>query len=416
MLSESGSESCSEEDSTYNEQEESDEDSAPEEEPLEDLAKLKYWSYRHFKHYRPLLLPDHVRVSYLLCPHPKIIEHAKNPVNRDPEDRRACERLIKKLMVPVHVVDRHEKELLEAQLIDTFLSELRDFQNRQGPFASSHPWIIAMNEDVIAHEWHEKYSLVETKVLGALACRVTSKAKGVGCAERHWKATKRHKKGKRGRLGSDITKKLSTISAANSYELSAVRQATAQRAGKLWEDDDFENYNNFCSKNITSSTRVTRIFRAWEERWEKLQFDSFGDEKFAARMSAKYEGLKWIDVDSKREMHTAMGDCVILKKLGKETERKREKGKGWGYFVLGLYENYDENKSHHDNERSHSDVSSYDFFEMCNDVSDFYYMVTEFYKENPLPGLRVCEKGECDSLGSIGDVEDDISEDEEEST
>ena len=83
---------------------------------------------------------------------------------------------------------------------------------------------------------------------------------------------------------------------------------------------------------------------------------------------------------------------------------------------MGLYENYDENKSHHDNERSNRDLSSYDIFEMCNDVSDFYYMVTEFYKENPLPGLRVCEKGECDSLGSIGDVEDDISEDEEEST
>ncbi len=56
---------------------------------------------------------------------------------------------------------------------------------------------------------------------------------------------------------------------------------------------------------------------------------------------------------------------------------------------MGLYENYDESKSHHDNERSHSDVSSYDFFEMCNDVSDFYYMMTEFYKENSRPGLRL---------------------------
>ena len=93
---------------------------------------------------------------------------------------------------------------------------------------------------------------------------------------------------------------------------------------------------------MTSSTRVTRIFRAWEERWEKVQFDSLGDEKFAAQMSAKYEGLKWFEVDSKREMHTAMGDCVILKELGKETERKREKGKGWGYFILGLYDNYNE--------------------------------------------------------------------------
>ena len=205
-------ESCSQEDSSYTVEEESGEDNTPEEEPFEDLTKLKYWSYHHFKHYRPLLLPDHVHVSYLLCPHPKVIEHAKNPANRDPEDWRACERLIKKLMVPVEVVDRAERELLEAQLIDTFLSELRDFHNRQGPFASSHPWIIAVNEDVIAHEWHEKYSLVETKVLGALACRVISKAKGVGCAERHWKAMKRHKKGKRGKLGSEVTKKLSTIS------------------------------------------------------------------------------------------------------------------------------------------------------------------------------------------------------------
>ena len=55
-------------------------------------------------------------------------------------------------MVPIHVFDRAERELYEAQLFDTFLSELWDFQNRLGPFASSHPWIIAQNEDVIAHE------------------------------------------------------------------------------------------------------------------------------------------------------------------------------------------------------------------------------------------------------------------------
>ena len=42
--------------------------------------------------------------------------------------------------------------------------------------------------------------------------------------------------------------------------------------------------------------------------------------------------------------------------------------------------------------------------------------MTEVYKENPHPGLRVCEKGECDNLGSIGGVEDDIIGDEEENT
>ncbi len=43
-------------------------------------------------------------------------------------------------------------------------------------------------------------------------------------------------------------------------------------------------------------------------------------------------------------------------------------------------------------------------------------MVKKFYKANLVPGLRVCEKGGCDSLGSIGDVEDNISEGKEEST
>ena len=36
--------------------------------------------------------------------------------------------------------------------------------------------------------------------------------------------------------------------------------------------------------------------------------------------------------------------------------------------------------------------------------SDFYYMVTEFYKDIPVSGFRVCGKGECDSLGSVRDV------------
>ena len=43
-------------------------------------------------------------------------------------------------------------------------------------------------------------------------------------------------------------------------------------------------------------------------------------------------------------------------------------------------------------------------------------MVTAFHKANPVPGLRVCEKEKCDSLGSVGDVEDDISHGEEEGT
>ena len=52
-------------------------------------------------------------------------------------------------------------------------------------------------------------------------------------------------------------------------------------------------------------------------------------------MLAKYDGLKWIDVDLKREMHIAMGDCVVLKKLGKETEGRERRVKGGGVLCIG---------------------------------------------------------------------------------
>ncbi len=73
---------------------------------------------------------------------------------------------------------------------------------------------------------------------------------------------------------------------------------------------------------------VNSIFRAWEEGWEKVQFNNAGDEKFAARFSAKYENLMWYDPDSKKMMHLAAGNCAVLIKLDKNGERKRESGKG----------------------------------------------------------------------------------------
>ena len=43
-------------------------------------------------------------------------------------------------------------------------------------------------------------------------------------------------------------------------------------------------------------------------------------------------------------------------------------------------------------------------------------MLTEFHKDNPVSGFRVCEKGECDSLGSVSDIEDDFCNGGEECT
>ena len=37
-----------------------------------------------------------------------------------------------------------------------------------------------------SHIWHHKYSLPSTKVIGFVACRVTSQILGIGSAERSW--------------------------------------------------------------------------------------------------------------------------------------------------------------------------------------------------------------------------------------
>ena len=380
-------------------------DDEPEsEEPMDDFQKLEYWAKKHVMHYRSRLLPDHVRAAYLCSPNPDVIKHAVDPNNLDPEDRMACERLLKKLMVPAGIVDEQERERVEAEVIDTFLTELEQFQTKSGPFQPRHMWIIAENSKTLAHEWHHKYSFPFTKIMGKFACYVTSKPTGIGGAERHWKAVKRNKKGKRGNLSTDKAKKLSCITAAYSYERAALRREESQKAGKLWEDDDFENYNNFCSQQLLEiPMTVTRIFRAWEEGWEKVQFNSAGDEKFAARFSAKYENLMWYDPDSKKMMHSAVGDCAVLIKLDKNSERKREKGKGWAYVLLGMYDDvYDEDKS-----RLENDPSSYEFYEMSSaGGEDFYWMVSEFYKNNPVPGFRICAHDECDSLGDMSDEDE----------
>ena len=75
---------------------------------------------------------------------------------------------------------------------------------------------------------------------------------------------------------------------------------------------------------------------------------------------AKYEDLMWYEPDSKMTMHSAKGDCAVLIKLDKNSERKREKGKGLAYVLMGIYDDvYSEEKSHLDN-----NPHSYEFYEM----------------------------------------------------
>jgi hypothetical protein len=87
-----------------------------------------------------------------------------------------------------------------------------------------------------------------------------------------------------------------------------------------------------------------------------------------------------------------------LLKLGGQTARKQEKGKGWTYCLLGMYDGeYDQSKDHLVN-----DAKSYKLFEM-QQCLDFYWMVTVYCNENPIPAFRVYQAIEYGSLGQVSD-------------
>ena len=84
---------------------------------------FRFQMTRWWKYYKPKLLYDYVRVAYLLCPRPTVIEHAKN--YRDPQDNDAVDRLREKLLVPSIEVDDFKKMAMSAKLLDKFWTELK---------------------------------------------------------------------------------------------------------------------------------------------------------------------------------------------------------------------------------------------------------------------------------------------------
>ena len=65
-----------------------------------------------------------------------------------------------------------------------FLSKYPNFNHKNDPFLSNE--FIYNSKDISCgniYLWYEKYSLPSTKVIGFVACRVTSKIIGIGYSE-----------------------------------------------------------------------------------------------------------------------------------------------------------------------------------------------------------------------------------------
>ena len=89
-----------------------------------------------------------------------------------------------------------------------FWTEYTEFDNNIGSFyGDGFIWKIKDIRYGNSHLWHQKYSLPCTKVLGFVACRVTSKVLGIGSAECSWGDLNTIKSGKRSAIISDVSDK-----------------------------------------------------------------------------------------------------------------------------------------------------------------------------------------------------------------
>ena len=368
-----------------------------------------------WEHYKPRLLTNGARVAYLCSPNPTIIAHSE--AHKDALNHIAVEEFIKRVILPRRLQSGEDPNVTLAKLVDKFWEEREDYVKRWGFFSRASIWITAGDPKTVSYEWHKRYSVPATEVFGLCACLSCSLVLGCGQAERHWKAMKMQKTGKRTNLGAEKTKKQSVICAAFARQKNETQQKQAQCAGVLWTDEDFEycKLDEYCHGNILEDLTIepTRVFHAYLEDWEDCQFGSKGDDVHAARVSAKYEGLGFYDEDHDRTGKFHEIDCAMLTKCVKKgplktTTQKAGNGLGYFYTVLGTYQGFDPVL----NLECQSELL-YDKFER---YWDFYEMVIDYYAKYPDHELKIVKKdGEEDNGGGKqpADEQADESSDDE---
>ena len=124
-------------------------------------------------------------------------------------------------------------------IIDIFWREFKHWQNMTGSYAVrcgrfSTPDALEGR----SHIWHETYSLPYTKVLGFVACRVTSKRLRIGSGERAWSDVKQIKDGKRSNLSGDSLEKRAILFTSAHLEEARLLRCGKSSHGDMFGDDD----------------------------------------------------------------------------------------------------------------------------------------------------------------------------------
>jgi len=280
---------------------------------------MKCWEKREKS-----LHTDFAIVGWMLSVMPDIREDVRE--NENGEHRLAVERLLMKFFsnMPREMID---------QKIDKFWTEYEKFKAKMEPYNRQHIWNSPDCKNN-THEWHKKYSLPFTSVLGYVACRVTSKILGIGACERAWGDVKRLKAGQRSKTSSEVIEKQSVIyttacieaARLKRQELGQDRQDTNENSILGWNDEDimFDAKLQEWGVDVDELKRaptIERQFRGWLEDWEK-DLLKHNDPVSEARLLEKYKGLAFHDIDQnitymvyednlEYRMYRGGGWCVI---------------------------------------------------------------------------------------------------------
>ena len=180
----------------------------------------------------------------MLCVIPNI--HKDEKGHSDSDHKKQVNNVIKTLFHGAY-----EDEMSVTQ--DMFWTEYTEFDKNIGSFDTDEfIWKRKDIKDGNSHLWHQKYSLPCTKVLGFVACRVTSKVLGIGAAERSWGDVKTIKSGKISAVSSDVSQKQSIVYKSDCIESSRIEQYHSEKqlndncSSHTWneEDDAFDHQLN----------------------------------------------------------------------------------------------------------------------------------------------------------------------------
>ena len=295
--------------------------------PPKSFGQLFMWHWAKRKH---RIEHEYAIAGWALCVLEDVRKDVLSRMNGDHQS--AIDRVISRLHAPPCAnTNPAVLSMTEADVLDTFWNEFKAYQNRTYPYDVASRWL---SQDVVkgdSYLWHEKYSLRSTKVLGFVACRVTSKLCGIGAAERCWGGVKQIKTGKRSHLSGESTEKRSIIFANAKVTQGRMKSDRVQgldfRGDNVSFGDDDINFNLELEKfgvdmEALKHVPIRRVFRAWVEDWEE-EARKRNDAVDEAKLLAKYKGLVFRDPDN--------NNCAFKVWEGNMEYRS---GRGGGWFLI----------------------------------------------------------------------------------